>query len=649
MPQTTDPLLGWRNRVHQGDALELMGQLPDECVGLVVTSPPYNLLNSTGGGMRGQGSGDWTSARIEQLSRGYPEHSDDMPRDEYIIWQRLCIDQMLRLLTQDGAIFYVHRPRMQNGLEESPRDILDGYHVRQAIIWDKGGGPNHSPYAFTPGHEVIYLIVKDPSPDGYRCREGVDYSTVWRVPRDKDTSHPAPFPVEIARRCISASNAGVILDPFVGSGSTAVAAVIEGRDYIGIDLHAGYCQSARKRVQRARPGVELADDDTPPVDDTPPLTPPPDDADGQLTPPLTPPVDAIPPLTPPPDDADGQPTPPLTPPVGDTPPLKERELLVYSHIRSLVAGNGGYPVETNARRIATEIKRGERSVQRASTELQRYGYIVVIDRGRNALYGLPGATADDFGMTLAIQPKRSGVAEWRSGGVYPGPGPGINQSEVTIGINRDPGPGHLTTPPLTPPPQDDLPNPASVWRAVLGRLQLEMPREHFDAFLQPCVGHAWRDSNLIVAAASSFVVSWLVLPLHQSMADEALAVTVGVPAAVVYEAMPSVVSAGRTAPIATNVPELAVEDAGEPAVCQHHAEPRWRKRSRWPAAKSIEKREGDEIHYCAGDSGTCSWVGSRKFGVLVDVGEEELNPYDLPRIYNAAQYRRSNPDRGRWL
>ena len=73
----------------------------------------------------------------------------------------------------------------------------------------------------------------------------------------------------------------------------------------------------------------------------------------------------------------------------------------------------------------------------------------------------------------------------------------------------------------------DFPDPALVWRAVLGRLQLEIPKEHFDTFLLPCAGHSWDNNCLVVAAASSFAVSWLELPLHIAMAQEALAQTLG--------------------------------------------------------------------------------------------------------------------------
>ena len=85
----------------------------------------------------------------------------------------------------------------------------------------------------------------------------------------------------------------------------------------------------------------------------------------------------------------------------------------------------------------------------------------------------------------------------------------------------------------------DLSDPASVWQAVLGRLQLEIPNEHFNTFLRPCVGCSWDDGCLVVAAASSFAVSWLELPLHMVMAQEALAQILGKEADIRYEATPA--------------------------------------------------------------------------------------------------------------
>jgi len=61
--------------------------------------------------------------------------------------------------------------------------------------------------------------------------------------------HPAPFPVNLIDRIISSTNAKIILDPFMGSGTTAISAINFKRDYIGIDISPEYCKSARKRIK----------------------------------------------------------------------------------------------------------------------------------------------------------------------------------------------------------------------------------------------------------------------------------------------------------------------------------------------------------------------------------------------------------------
>ncbi len=70
------------NKITCGDSLEIMKQLPDESIDLVVTSPPYNLKNSTGNGMKaGTKTGRWAN---KPLQNGYAHHDDEMPHDKYV-------------------------------------------------------------------------------------------------------------------------------------------------------------------------------------------------------------------------------------------------------------------------------------------------------------------------------------------------------------------------------------------------------------------------------------------------------------------------------------------------------------------------------------------------------------------------------------
>ena len=71
----------WLNKVHCGDCINLMNKMPADSIGLIVTSPPYNLRNSTGNGMKDGRGGKWENA---QLVNGYESHDDAMPHEEYV-------------------------------------------------------------------------------------------------------------------------------------------------------------------------------------------------------------------------------------------------------------------------------------------------------------------------------------------------------------------------------------------------------------------------------------------------------------------------------------------------------------------------------------------------------------------------------------
>ena len=147
----------WLNKVHCGDCIALMNKMPAASVGLIVTSPPYNLRNSTGNGMKDGRGGKWANAK---LLEGYEAHDDAMPHKEYVTWQRDCLSAMMRVLREDGAIFYNHKWRVQAGMLQDRADIVSGFPVRQIIIWKRDGGINFNPGYFLPTYEVIYLICK---------------------------------------------------------------------------------------------------------------------------------------------------------------------------------------------------------------------------------------------------------------------------------------------------------------------------------------------------------------------------------------------------------------------------------------------------------------------------------------------------------
>lgn len=246
------PIEDCLNQIFCADCLEFMKELPAESVDLIVTSPPYNLKNSTGNGLKASTkTGKWSSAAIKN---GYANYDDCMPHDLYAQWQRACLQEMFRLIKEDGAIFYNHKWRVQNGLMQDRQDIVAGFPIRQIIIWRRKGGINFNPGYFLPTYEVIYMIAK---PKFKLVPKANAYGDVWEFQQEMNNSHPAPFPVALIDRIISSTHAQIVLDPFMGSGTTAVAAMELGRDFIGIEISPEYCELANKRIAQTRLEPEL--------------------------------------------------------------------------------------------------------------------------------------------------------------------------------------------------------------------------------------------------------------------------------------------------------------------------------------------------------------------------------------------------------
>jgi site-specific DNA-methyltransferase (adenine-specific) len=231
------------NKIVCGDVVKVLKQIPDGKIDLVITSPPYNLKNSTGNGMKDGRGGKWANAALQ---KGYTHHNDCMPHHEYVKWQRDCLKEMFRIIPEDGAIFYNHKWRVQGGLLQDRQDIVSGFPVRQIIIWKRAGGLNFNAGYFLPTYEVIYLIAK---PKFKLAPKSNAFGDVWEFPQEMKNGHPAPFPVKLIDRIVSSTEAKIILDPFMGSGTTAISALNFNRDYIGIDISPEYCNMAEKRIE----------------------------------------------------------------------------------------------------------------------------------------------------------------------------------------------------------------------------------------------------------------------------------------------------------------------------------------------------------------------------------------------------------------
>ena len=177
-----------------------------------------------------------------------------MPHDEYVAWQRDCLSEMFRLIKNDGAIFYNHKWRVQAGLLQDRQDIVSGFPVRQIIIWKRKGGINFNKGYFLPTYEVIYLICK---PE-FKLADGANsYGDIWEFTQEMKNEHPAPFPVALIERIISSTTAQVVLDPFMGSGTTAIAAKKLGRDFVGIEISPEYVELSKRRLGTSMQNLSL--------------------------------------------------------------------------------------------------------------------------------------------------------------------------------------------------------------------------------------------------------------------------------------------------------------------------------------------------------------------------------------------------------
>ncbi len=226
--------------IYHGDCRDILPTLSD--IDMVFTSPPYNL-GTTNGGRSGMHAG---SLAAKSLAGGYADHDDAMPQDEYDLWQRWLLLTAWQTLSDTGAIFYNHKPRVQAGTAMLPTDYGTGLPLRQVIVWDRGTGMNFSDSFFLPKHEWIAVWAKR----DFRLssKSASQVGDVWHLSPENDTAHPAPFPVALPSMAIGATPAQLILDPFMGSGTTLRAAKDHGRRAIGIEMSERYCEIAAKRL-----------------------------------------------------------------------------------------------------------------------------------------------------------------------------------------------------------------------------------------------------------------------------------------------------------------------------------------------------------------------------------------------------------------
>ncbi len=247
------------------DNLKFMRRLPDESMGLIVTSPPYNL------------------------GKAYERHTS---QEKYVEDQAACIAEAVRLLHPNGSICWQVGNHVDSG-EIIPLDILlyplfknHGLQLRNRIVWTFGHGL-HCRKRFSGRHETIlwfsksenYTFNLDPVrvPSKYPNKKyfkgpnkgelsgnplGKNPSDVWDIPNVKSnhvekTEHPCQFPIGLVERLVLAlTNEGEnVLDPHLGVGSSAIAALKHGRHAYGCDFDRDYISIAWDRIHQFRAGT----------------------------------------------------------------------------------------------------------------------------------------------------------------------------------------------------------------------------------------------------------------------------------------------------------------------------------------------------------------------------------------------------------
>jgi site-specific DNA-methyltransferase (adenine-specific) len=233
--------------LYLGDCDAVLPLLP-ATFDLVFTSPPYNLGTSAGGGFaknERSKAGKWSGGL---LAHGYDQDDDALPHVEYVAQQRrrlaLCWDR----LTDDGAIFFNHKPRVQNGVWLSPLELNPGLPVRQVVIWSRAGGINMAPTHYCPTHEWIVILAKPAWRLKSKGASGV--GDVWYCPQEPRTPHPAPFPLRLPATAIETTGARRVLDPHAGWGTTLLAAKLAGAQAVGIEKSERYCEMAARRLDQ---------------------------------------------------------------------------------------------------------------------------------------------------------------------------------------------------------------------------------------------------------------------------------------------------------------------------------------------------------------------------------------------------------------
>jgi site-specific DNA-methyltransferase (adenine-specific) len=237
--------------IYNANILKIQS-IQEECIDLIVTSPPYNV------------------------DIQYNSHNDTMSYSDYLSFTEEWLSVCYSFIKNDGR-FCLNIPLDKNkgGQQSVCADITTiakkvGFKYHSTIIWNEQNISRRTawgswlsaaaPYVIAPVEVIVVLYKKEWKKTGgsrqsdITKKEFMEWTNgVWSFNGEskKRIGHPAPFPIELPRRCIKLFSyvGDKILDPFLGSGSTLLACLETGRQGIGIDIDRKYCELSKKRLQ----------------------------------------------------------------------------------------------------------------------------------------------------------------------------------------------------------------------------------------------------------------------------------------------------------------------------------------------------------------------------------------------------------------
>ena len=233
-----------------GDCLMGMKEIESNTIDVIVTSPPYNKKGLFGGKVK-LGNQVWKKFNID-----YSTYDDDLIEEEYRLWMVDILNEMMRIIKEDGSIFFNHKPRRHKNKVYLPTDFISksDLSLYQLIIWNRLSSPNIRKDVLLPCTEHIYWLVKS-KPKTYK--ENIDskyQSEVWTINPDKGSKHPAPFPEKLVENCLLLTSLenDLVLDPFLGSGTAAVVSKKLKRNFIGMELDPNYLDMTKSRLEEVK-------------------------------------------------------------------------------------------------------------------------------------------------------------------------------------------------------------------------------------------------------------------------------------------------------------------------------------------------------------------------------------------------------------